>query len=203
MQARRGLPPARRPCSPVQQRGTVLFIALIVLVAMTLAGIGMVRSVDTGNVVAGNLAFKQATLNASDLGVEAGYKWLLDNAGGTTLNTDNAASGYYSAPAANDITIDWFNLANWGGAVCMNGCAADAAGNTTRYIVHRLCPATGATSGQVCAIASNTVAAGGGSKSVGATTFTQTNMVYYRVMSRVDGPRNTASVVQAFAQISQ
>lgn len=199
----RGLLPARPLCLPLQQRGTVLFIALIVLVAMTLAGIGMVRSVDTGNVVAGNLAFKQATLNASDLGVETGFNWLVANAGGVTLNADNAANGYYSAPTPADSTIDWFNLASWAGAVCMNGCAADVMGNTTRYIIHRLCPATGATNGQVCAIASNTVAAGGSSKAVGATTFTQTNMVYYRVMSRVDGPRNTASVVQAFVQISQ
>ena len=88
--------------------------------------------------------------------------------------------------------------------VCMNACAADGAGHTTRYIVHRLCPATGATNVQVCATATNTAAAGGGgSKGVGATTFAQTSMVYYRVMSRVDGPRNTASVVQSFVQISR
>ena len=33
---------------PLRQKGVVLFIALIVLAAMSLAGIGMLRSVDTG-----------------------------------------------------------------------------------------------------------------------------------------------------------
>jgi len=54
--------------TPRSQRGVILLIALIMLVAMTLAAIGMMRSVDTGSVIAGNMAFKQATLNASDLG---------------------------------------------------------------------------------------------------------------------------------------
>ena len=40
------------------QKGVVLFISLIVLVAMTLAGIAMFRQVGTGVVIAGNLAFR-------------------------------------------------------------------------------------------------------------------------------------------------
>ena len=38
------------------QSGVVLFIALIVLVAMTLAGIAIMRSVDTGVAISGNVA---------------------------------------------------------------------------------------------------------------------------------------------------
>ena len=59
------------------QRGVVLLIALIMLVAMTLAGIGMMRSIDTGSVIAGNLAFKQATTNATDDGTNYGYSALM------------------------------------------------------------------------------------------------------------------------------
>ena len=43
---------------PRKQRGTMLIIALIVLVAMTLAGIATMRSVDTATVMAGNIAFR-------------------------------------------------------------------------------------------------------------------------------------------------
>ncbi len=67
----------RRELAPHKQRGVVLLIALIILLAMTLAGIGMMRSVDTGNVIAGNLAFRQATLNASDAGTSAGFNTLI------------------------------------------------------------------------------------------------------------------------------
>lgn len=191
--------------SSQRQRGVVLFIALIVLVAMTLAGIGMVRSVDTGNVIAGNLAFKQATLNASDRGIEAGYQWLLANSGGTTLDASAAANGYYATPAANDAQIDWDDINSWGGAVTI---PVDAAGNTTRYIIHRLCPAAGAVSGQTCAISTGTngsnsaVLAEGSSQSTGAVVFTQTSMVYYRITARVDGPRDTTSISQSYVLIA-
>ncbi len=189
----------RKPCSPRRQQGVVLFIALIVLVAMSLAGIGMLRSVDTGNLIAGNLAFKQATLNASDLGVEIGFQWLLTQAGTTALDANIAASGYYATPPANDATFDWTNIANWAGSIVI---PVDAAGNTTRYIIHRLCPAVGTVTSQVCAISTTSGTAGGGSSSVGSTVFTSTNSVYYRIMARVDGPRNTSSIVETYIQLS-
>lgn len=184
---------------PRKQRGVVLFIALIVLVAMSLAGIGMVRSVDTGNLISGNLAFKQATLNASDLGIETGFQWLLTQAGTTALDANIPASGYYANPPANDATLDWTDIANWGGSVVL---ATDAAGNTTRYIIHRLCPGVGTVTSQVCAISTTSGTAGGGSSSVGSTVFTSTNSVYYRIMARVDGPRNTSSITEAHIQLT-
>ena len=166
---------------------------------MSLAGIGMLRSVDTGNLIAGNLAFKQATLNASDLGVEIGFQWLLTQAGTTALDANIAASGYYATPPANDATFDWTNIANWAGSVVI---PVDAAGNTTRYIIHRLCPAVGTVTSQVCAISTTSGTAGGGSSSVGSTIFTSTNSVYYRIMARVDGPRNTSSIIETYIQLS-
>ena len=48
------------------QHGVVLLISLIVLVAMTLAGIAVMRSVDTNVLIAGNLAFRNAALSAAD-----------------------------------------------------------------------------------------------------------------------------------------
>ncbi len=185
--------------SPRKQRGVVLFIALIVLVAMSLAGIGMLRSVDTGNLIAGNLAFKQSTLNASDLGLETGYQWLLTQAGTTALDANITASGYYATPPANDATLDWTDIANWAGSIVL---ATDAAGNTTRYIIHRLCPAVGSVTGQICAISTTSGTAGGGSSSVGSTVFTSTNSVYYRILARVDGPRNTSSITESHMQLS-
>jgi Tfp pilus assembly protein PilX len=67
---------ARAPL-PSRARGAVLFIALIVLVAMTLAGIAIMRLVDTATLIAGNLAFKQGTVQSSDNGVEQAFQWLL------------------------------------------------------------------------------------------------------------------------------
>jgi len=78
-----------------KQRGVVLLIALIILVAMTLAGIGMMRSVDTGNLIAGNLAFRQATMNASDAGTSAGFNALVAvaNSGATNKSILDSNAG--------------------------------------------------------------------------------------------------------------
>lgn len=66
--------------APAQrQRGVVLLIALIVLIAMTLAGLALWRSVDATNVIAGNLAFKESTLMSADRGLQAALVWLDGN----------------------------------------------------------------------------------------------------------------------------
>lgn len=82
-----------RITTPHNQRGMVLIIALIILVAMTLAGIGMMRSVDTGSMIAGNLAFRQATLNVSDAGTSAAFNALMAVANSNNTN-DKAILNY-------------------------------------------------------------------------------------------------------------
>jgi type IV pilus assembly protein PilX len=58
--------PARRA-----QSGVALIMVLIMLTAMAIAGVALVRVVDSANVISGNFAFRQSTLNIADLGVEA------------------------------------------------------------------------------------------------------------------------------------
>jgi Tfp pilus assembly protein PilX len=186
-----------------RQRGVVLFIALIVLVAMSLAGIALVRSVDTALGIAGNMAFKQATIQGSDRGVQAAYDWLVANSAGATLQNTNAATGYYSSqPGAEP---NWFDSANWpaGAVATLDGGAPDAAGNVVRYVIHRMCTqANTAYNGEVggvpnqCALSIAATGGAGGSMAVGAPEFQGTPQVYYRITTRVDGPRNTSSVIQ-------
>lgn len=53
-----------------QQRGVVMIVALIVLVALTIASIGLLRSVDTSSTIAGNLGLKKDLYRVSNLGVQ-------------------------------------------------------------------------------------------------------------------------------------
>ena len=183
------------------QRGVVLFIAMIVLVAMSLAGVAMIRSVDTTLGIAGNMAFRQSTLQSGDQGVNAAYTWLLANSGGTTLQNDNAVSGYYSSRPGSE--PNWYDPNVWTGAVSLT---PDAAGNTPRYIIHRMCNCSATPYNGTCQDGINqnscatftpsTGGAAGGSMQVGASQFVGATQVYYRITSRVDGPRNTTSVIQ-------
>lgn len=183
------------------QQGVVLFMALIILVAMTMAGIAMVRSVDTGNIISGNLAFKQSTLTAADRGIQAAYEWLNNNR--TTLTSSNLSNGYYSSISGSFTGFgedDWVNAKSLG--------AADAAGNAVEYVIHRLCtqPDTaynGENSGVAnqCSTSDSTApvsnATAGSSMQVGAAVYATSPMVYYRITARAKGPKNATSVVQA------
>lgn len=193
---------------PSRQKGVILVIALIVLVAMTLVALGTLRSVDTGSVVAGNLAFKQATLNGTDTPLNAAYGWLVTNTGGTTLQNDDATNGYQSK----QVDVDWNDPASWttaAGAKCINSCAADANGNVGYYIIHRMCTLQNTPyNGMQGAVANEchlTLPVGGASTgssmSVGANQFPGNPTIYYRITAKVKGPRNSVSIVQAFIAI--
>lgn len=195
-----------------QQRGVVLFIALIVLVAMTLAGIAMVRSVDTGNVVAGNIAFRQSALQEADLGIDAALASL-----GSTVVTSNSGTYYATRqvldtngvpPALNTMTAtDAVSAAD----VYSTGGGFGPAGNRVRFVIERMCdmvPGAGGGAGTppsapadikaYCLTYSPTGEAKGSQNALniklGAVA---TDNVYYRASIRVDGPRNTVSMVQS------
>src|SRR3954469_13437461 len=91
-----------------RERGVVLFIALIVLVALMLASVSLVRSVDTANIIAGNLAFKQASVQAADFGIETEAAALPTIITTTGVNTDVTPTGgspnywYYGTRRATD-----------------------------------------------------------------------------------------------------
>lgn len=174
------------------QQGVVLFISLIVLVAMTMAGIAVMRSVDTNVLIAGNLAFRSAALSAGDAGIEAGRNWLSAQTGGALIN--DALPGYYAnwQDGFNPSTFDW---ANDGFPV-----GADPNGNNISYIVHRMCAeSTKTVDGTDCfKIASTSSGSTKGGSSYGQTPLAGSAQPYYRITTRVDGPRNTVSYVQAF-----
>lgn len=192
------------------QQGVILFVALIVLVAMSLAGVALMRSVDSNVLIAGNLAFRQGATMAGDWGVEAARSWLEANKSGTTLEMDQpgvaGGTGYWAnwqqntdLYGATSTTTDDFN---WDNAVVVG---TDAGGHEVRYVIHRLCSAAGATTsgGVDCVKGSSGGGAGAastgtkGAVTYGSAALPGVSSTYYRVTVRVSGPRNTLSFVQA------
>jgi type IV pilus assembly protein PilX len=187
-----------RPRRSLQrQKGIVLMVALIMLVAMSLAGVALMRSVETAVMVAGNFAFKEAAVQSTDQGVHAAAKWLTGT-GVATLYNDNPGLGYFSSLP--QVDPDFFDEGTWAESASVNGGAADAAGNKIRYIVHRMCSSPGlnwADPDNECALQTTAAAEGEGeSKKPGAPPPTGRPVLYYRVTARVDGPRNTVTISQ-------
>lgn len=154
-----------------RQNGMTLMIVLIALVSLSLASLALIRSIDTGTLVMGNLGFKQATTAQADSSVEAAMTWISGkiNAAPTDLYDSRCASGcatadtttaYYATSLdALDISghsssttraiVDWEN----------NGCSYASSGTyasclkasptvttngfQTNYVVARMCKTTG------------------------------------------------------------
>lgn len=188
--------------APARQNGVVLMIALIVLVAMTLAGIALMRSVDTSNIIAGNMAFQQSATQSGDAGVEAAVAWLTANNNNVTLNTDSPGNGYASNgnnaaqnPAAGQ---SWDAYWTQTLAARAQTLSTDAAGNTVSFVIDRLCAFAGSpTGGASCSNSPLVNVATGNSEESGELALAGRSLVYYRITSRVAGPRNTVSYVQA------
>jgi type IV pilus assembly protein PilX len=180
----------RSSSSRRRQSGVVLFIALIVLVAMTLAGIAIMRSVDTGVAISGNVAFKQSTLSAADHGVDDAFQFLTSNISTGLLNNDYDANAYHAE--ASD--PNWADDGVWADAHVVG---EDDAGNTVSYIIHRMCDGAGLYSGVNCAQTPRSGGEVGNSQAIQGNQFTSPPIVYYRVTVRVQGPRNTMSIVQS------
>jgi type IV pilus assembly protein PilX len=186
--------------SPRRQQGVVLFIALIILVAMSLAGIALMRSVDTGTIIAGNLAFRQSTTYVADLGVEAARAWLRA-ATAADLEAHQEASGYY----ATWDSVDLLKTFAWTDAISVNVTGAPftpPTGYTVRYVIHRLCSETGDPATKPCvkmsgAGGSGTSTGSKGAVSYGAYALAAPVPAVYRITVLVTGPRNARSFVQA------
>lgn len=177
-----------------RQQGVVLLIALTVLVAMSLAGVALMRSVDNTVVVAGNMAFKQASLQVADFGTQQAANWLATNQTGTTLQNTDTQKGYYSSRPPDE--PDWFNGPIWAQSFALNSGAADAQGNIIRYVIHRMCSAPDAAPDDCIMYFPPSVAGAMGSKQTGAPAYDAFPQIYYRVTTRVEGPRNNVTVIQ-------
>src|SRR3984893_18412163 len=96
--------PTGNTASPRRQRGVVLFIALIVMVAMSLAAIALIRSVDTTNAIVGNLAFRMASILPANASIEQAASALFPDADRASLphitdaekQADKPSENYYA-----------------------------------------------------------------------------------------------------------
>lgn len=209
----------RMPFAPLRvarQRGVALFFALICMVAIMLAAVALVRSVDTAALISGNLAFQQSATMSGDAGTEAAITWLaateaanaalnvLTNAA-HPFNTNNAAAGYYaSLDPAKSLTASSGTRFVWDNTDSV-GLATDSSGNTTRYVIQRMCRTSGVAVANASCLFSGAVLDNNKQniplpqeicQGPGCPVAGQTPML--RITSRTTGPKNTLSYVQAF-----
>ena len=183
-------------CLRAEQRGMVLFIALMVMTALGLAGIALIRSTDTGTTVAGNLALKQASIAAVDRAVESAVDALWYGTMDRTVDhpdrnyyacVRNAANSACIAPSTSENSVvparpdAIASVAKLEAAgLSASLVPTDAAGNDVYYVIERMCLRIGPVTAIDCNVSAGSPNA------------------FYRLTARVAGPRNTVTYAQAF-----
>lgn len=186
----------KRTTRPSTQQGVSLIIALLCLIALTLAGLALIRSTDTTNVISGNLAFRQAALHTTDVGVETAFDQI-DTIAAASLDSNypsgcaTGACNYYPTRQTTD-SAGIPTVINW---ALVPSTTVDNS-YTVQYVLDRLCDAPLPVT-DVRTQCMNTGAALVGSKKAGVEALSKPVQVYYRATVRVVGPRNTESIVQA------
>lgn len=188
------------PCLPRRPaRGLALPFTLVALVVILLAGIGLIRAMDSALLQAGNLAFRRDLANQAERGFARAIG-LLDSgalAGEAAREADSKANNYVASRLASNaqgipnVLVDdgAYTAAAFTGADITDG----ATGVTVRWVIDRQCAAAGHALTTSCAVASR------GADSAADDRYRLVNaetQPVYRISVRATGPRNT----QAFFQ---
>lgn len=214
---------SRTPSGFKQQRGVSLVFALVTLVALSLAAVALVRSVNTSSLIVGNLGFKQDTIAYASQASEAAIAYLQANLKSGALDNDATDVAYY---ATANVNLDPANrrpadntriVVDWNGDACATGydggvfaaCNASMASvgsanqNSTRYIITRLCSNTGSATDPANSCArpvSASLSEGGEKGEINYNRPRGANLTeggpYYRIIVRSVGARNTVSFTE-------
>jgi len=169
-----------------RQRGVSLLLVLVVLGVMLLAAAALLRNTETASLIAVNITFKQAALQAADIAVNQAVTDLTARA-----NLEATAPGVYVATRlatdANGLPTDF----DW------SGVESRSYGNLRlQWIVDRLCVPPLPVANPVAQCQVNDLATTGSNK-VGSPDYRSTTTYFYRVTVRARGPKNAESYVQS------
>ncbi len=197
-----------------KQRGVALFFSLVCLAAIMLAAVILVRSVDTATLISGNLAFQQSATRSGDAGSDAAIAWLATTQGLNAtknvledathaFNIDNPVAGYYaSLDPTKSLTVSGGSNFKWDDTDSV-ALPVDSSGNQVRYIIQRICRTSTIVKDANCLYSSADVDSNGHHikllqeicDGAGCPAGGQTPQI--RITSRITGPKNTLSYVQA------
>lgn len=204
--------PTLRTRMPHRQRGVVLFIAMIVLVVMSLAGVAMNRSVESSLGIVGNLSYRKSTLQGTEKALADAVAWIDNNR--MRLNQVSEAStlagqGYFMAPTGN----------SGAGAIAYNGVGEDqvmskaywtnaryigkdAFDNDLFYKIERMCEKNSEVYSNTNCLMGDPPAVGkGNSQTAGAYQFQPPPPLAFRITAKAEGRRNSMSIVQMFYMV--
>jgi type IV pilus assembly protein PilX len=166
------------------QRGVTMLVVLLLMVVMALGGMALARMTEIGTLASGNSSFREASLQASEVG----------------LNTAYAAVRALANEEANTGTWYWATIqaADSAGVPTLNFSAAPevvVGAYSVRYVVERMCSTTPVTATLRQCLVKQVPQTD--SARVGQDQLDPPNSRQFRITVRVTGPKSTETWVQS------
>lgn len=175
-----------RRSAPGRQRGTTILVVLVLLTVMLLGAAAMARMTEASTLAAGNVQFRDASLQASELGLNTAFNAVV--AVPALQENQQLANWYF--PVLQPQGAANLPQVNWALAPVINSGPYEV-----RYVVERHCTvAVIADPLRQCLVKAVRVP---GSAVDSDDQFEPPNARQYRVTVRVTGPKNTTTFVQA------
>lgn len=110
------------------QRGMTMVVVLVLLAVMLLGGIALARMTEIGTLASGNTAFREASLQASEIGINTAY------AAVRALADENTDSGSWYFATSRAVDSNGVPLVSWDTAP-----EVVVGAYSVRYVVDRVC----------------------------------------------------------------
>lgn len=174
------------------ERGVVVLIALIAMLVLGYAGVALIRTVDATTAVTGNVGLAQAAMSATDVAIEHAIAALFERNLISDPASDDESQSYYASRQpqedARGIPFRLQERANYADdARVVDG----GNGNVIRYLIERMCTASGPATRDRCTLTPAVDAATPASPEPPL-------VALYRQTIRVDGPAGTLILAQAW-----
>ncbi len=204
--------PDPRPRIRSAQRGTVLPVAMILLVILALSAVGFVKMINTSSLVARNAAFQRDAINRNELATNVAIRSFENVAGAhfaQLANTDQTALGVPSGLAYSAIALptdsqgvplvlkDDAAFAAMFGPVLATTQIASGEGMTTRLVIDRLCSLEQPPDASHCTIGSIRAP----DQCSRCSSVSSPVVPMFRVTARTDGPRGVQAYTQTLMSI--
>ncbi|MDP2229727.1 hypothetical protein [Methylotenera sp.] len=188
--------------SAAKQSGVVLFITLVALVIMLIASVALIRSTDTNLLISGSLAFKRDVVNQAERSMPSirtkFTSGVLSTSASKQVNSIVNDNYYATIQPSSALGIPnvLLNTTTFDVAMPNNNITYAGGGITIRYVIDRMCLATGEISPSNCTISKAGTDLGGGKKQILGKLSGEDGVVY-RISLRATGPKNTEAFMQS------
>ncbi|HJU21607.1 MAG TPA: hypothetical protein VJ891_03790 [Casimicrobiaceae bacterium] len=175
------------------QRGIVLLIALVAVIALAFAGMSLVRAVAAGIAIDDNINLRRQAAFAASAALEHDVVALLEDRSIDTMN-DDAAHNYVASRQPGEDRRGVPRALLVAAAYPAGASILDVGdGLVVRHVIERLCVLPGAPVIDRCALSPPSVEAASGAPPPGE----PAREPAYRITMRVEGPAGAATFVQA------